>query len=169
MILGILAQIFPCQERLSENRRYFSPKMRISSDFRQQYTPPPPQTPGVPVTGGFPSQMASNAENKWPAPSHYLNQCWNIVNFSEILIEIHTFPFENAIWKMAAILSKPQCVNSSQHCLWLPSFFAYHMTTYRSKLGFHRRGLSNRSLGTQPLFLVITFPHQCGNVIFYRN
>ena len=37
-------------------------------------------------------------------------------NFSEMLIEIHTFsfkknPFENVFWKMAAILSRPQCVN----------------------------------------------------------
>ena len=37
-------------------------------------------------------------------------------NFSEILIEIHAFSgiqenaFENVIWKMAAILSWPQCV-----------------------------------------------------------
>ena len=33
----------------------------------------------------------------WPAPSHYVTQCWNIVtgpletNFSEIIIEIHIF------------------------------------------------------------------------------
>ena len=36
-------------------------------------------------------------------------------NFSEMLIEIHTFSFkenapENVVWKMAAILSRPQCV-----------------------------------------------------------
>ena len=35
-----------------------------------------------------------------------------------MLIEIHTFslkknPFENVVWKMAAILSRPQCVNPS--------------------------------------------------------
>ena len=38
-------------------------------------------------------------------------------NFSGILIEIHTFSFkenafENVVWKTAAILSRPQCVNS---------------------------------------------------------
>ena len=36
-------------------------------------------------------------------------------NFSEKLIEIHTFTFKkihlNVVWKMAAILSSPQCVN----------------------------------------------------------
>ena len=37
-------------------------------------------------------------------------------NFNEILIEIHIFsfkkiPFENVVWKMASILSRPQCVN----------------------------------------------------------
>ena len=37
-------------------------------------------------------------------------------NFSEILIRIQRFfiqenSFENAVWKMAAILSQPQCVN----------------------------------------------------------
>ena len=35
-------------------------------------------------------------------------------NFSEMLIEIHTFSFENVVWKMAAILSRPQCVNHIQ-------------------------------------------------------
>ena len=37
--------------------------------------------------------------------------------FSEMLIEIHTFsfknPFENVVWKMAAILSRPQCVKGA--------------------------------------------------------
>ena len=37
-------------------------------------------------------------------------------NFSEMLIEIHTFSlkenaFENAVFEMAANLSRPQCVN----------------------------------------------------------
>ena len=37
-------------------------------------------------------------------------------NFDEILIEnsyifIHENPFENVVWKMASILSRPQCVN----------------------------------------------------------
>ena len=37
-------------------------------------------------------------------------------NFNEILIKIHTFSFkkksfENVVWKIASILSQPQCVN----------------------------------------------------------
>ena len=41
-------------------------------------------------------------------------------NFSDILIGIHTFSFkknafENVVWKMAAILSQPQCVNGVCH------------------------------------------------------
>ena len=53
------------------------------------------------------------------APSHYLNQCWDIVNwtnFSEISIKIHIFSFnafKNIVRKMAAILSQPQYVNFS--------------------------------------------------------
>ena len=45
-------------------------------------------------------------------------------NFSEILIEIHTFSYkkmhfqEHVLWKMAAILSRPQCVNSFNPFLW---------------------------------------------------
>ena len=64
-----------------------------------------------------------------PAPSHYPNQCWNIVNWipgnklqwklyqnSYIFILKHTF--ENAVWKMAPILSRPQCVNQTDDYVW---------------------------------------------------
>ena len=58
----------------------------------------------------------------WPMPSHYLNQYWNIVNLTDrnklqsifnwnSYIFIHENTFENVVWKMAAILSRPQCVN----------------------------------------------------------
>ena len=61
----------------------------------------------------------------WPAPSHYLNQCWNIVNWiprnklqwnfdRNSYIFHQENPFENVVWKMAAILSRPQCV---MHCI----------------------------------------------------
>ena len=56
------------------------------------------------------------------APSHYLKQCWNIVNWtlgnkfqwnfsrnSNIFIEENTF--ENVVCKMLFISSRPQCVN----------------------------------------------------------
>ena len=59
----------------------------------------------------------------WLAPSHYVNQCWFIVNWnlrnklkwnsnrnSKVFIQENTF--ENVVWKMAAILSRPQCVNT---------------------------------------------------------
>ena len=56
----------------------------------------------------------------WTAPSHYLNQCWNIGNWTlrsirqwnlnqNWYIFIQENGFENVVWKMAAILSRPQC------------------------------------------------------------
>ena len=56
-------------------------------------------------------------------PSHYLKQCWNIVNWTSpnklqwnvnrnSYIFIPENPFQNVVWKMAAILSRPQCVNT---------------------------------------------------------
>ena len=56
------------------------------------------------------------------APSHYLNECWNIVNWTlrnklqwNFNRAIETFSlkkkaFENVVWKMSTILSRPQCV-----------------------------------------------------------
>ena len=57
----------------------------------------------------------------WQAPSHYLNQCWDIVNSylknklqgnlkRNSYISIQENAFENIIWKIAAILSQLQCV-----------------------------------------------------------
>ena len=58
----------------------------------------------------------------WSAPRHYLNQGWNTVaplgtNFAENLILysnifIKEKAFENVVRKLAAILSRPQCVDS---------------------------------------------------------
>ena len=60
-----------------------------------------------------------------PIRRHNLNQCWNIVNWtlgnkfqwnlnknSNIFIQENAF--ENVVWKMAAILSRPQCVKLTQ-------------------------------------------------------
>ena len=58
----------------------------------------------------------------YSAPSHYLNQCWVIVNWvfriylqwsfnKNSYIFIQENAFENLVWKMAAILSRPQRVN----------------------------------------------------------
>ena len=57
----------------------------------------------------------------WTAPSHYLNQCCNIVNWTlgnklqwnlnqNSYNFIHENAFENVVRKLAAILSQPQCV-----------------------------------------------------------
>ena len=54
--------------------------------------------------------------------SHYLNQCWNIDNWTlrnklqrkrtwNLYIFIQENAFENVVWWMPAILSRPQCVN----------------------------------------------------------
>ena len=70
----------------------------------------------------------------WSAPSHYLNQHWNIVNWTlrnklqwNFNWNSYTFikknAFENVVWKMVAILSRPQCVNSLQ---------SHHMNTMES-------------------------------------
>ena len=61
------------------------------------------------------------SDNGWKAPSHYLNQCRNIVNWtlgnklqrnfnrnSNIFIEENTF--ENVLCEMLFISSRPQCV-----------------------------------------------------------
>ena len=59
----------------------------------------------------------------WSVPSHYLHQCWNIVNWTfhwkifqwnvdrNSNIYIQENPFENVVPKVATILSRPHCVN----------------------------------------------------------
>ena len=60
-------------------------------------------------------------------PSHYLNQCWYIVNWTlghklqwnlnpNLYIFIQEFQnaFENGVWKMVSILSHPQCVDMNK-------------------------------------------------------
>ena len=67
------------------------------------------------------------SNNAWMAPSHYLNQCWNIVNWtlrnnlqwnfnrnSNIFIQENTL--ENVVCEMAAILSRAQCVKRKRCC-----------------------------------------------------
>ena len=56
-------------------------------------------------------------------PSHYLNQCWNIINWTlgnklqwnfnrNSYIFIHENALKIVVWKKATILSRPQCVNT---------------------------------------------------------
>ena len=62
----------------------------------------------------------------WPTPSYYVNQCWNIVNWTlgaklqrnlnrNSCILFQENAFENVVWKMVAILIRPQCVNLPTH------------------------------------------------------
>ena len=78
--------------------------------------------------------------------SHYLNQCWNTVNWTprnklqwnvnrNSCIFIHKNPFEKVVWKWAAILSRPQCVNKVLWCT-----FA-RVTLYDACLVFLNAGL----------------------------
>ena len=74
---------------------------------------------------------SDNVLGAWSAPSHYLNQCWDIFhwthenkfqwNFNQnSYIFIQENPFENIVCKMAAILSRPQCVKAPfLKSLWL--------------------------------------------------
>ena len=59
----------------------------------------------------------------WPAPSHYLNQWWNIVDWTlgnklqwnlnqNLHIFIQESACENVVWEMSSILFQPQCVNT---------------------------------------------------------
>ena len=70
-------------------------------------------------------------------PSHYLNQCRDIVNwiprnklqwnFNRIsYIFNQENAFESVVWKWAAILSRPRCVNCKQGCVvtWLYAMYA---------------------------------------------
>ena len=97
----------------------------------------------------------------WSVPSHYLNQCWNIVNWtlsnkfqwncyrnSNIFSQENAF--ENVLWKMAAIMPRPQCVKTAtpypsgqwvkdeQH-----AFQCFIFAKYACTLNFHRHSLDN--------------------------
>ena len=62
----------------------------------------------------------------WSPSSNYVNQCWNIVNWTirnqlqwninqNAYIFIHENALENVVWKMVAIFSRPQCVKKPGH------------------------------------------------------
>ena len=63
----------------------------------------------------------------WTAPSHYLNQCWNIVNWTltiklqwnfnrNLNIFIQENALEHVVYEMASIFSQPQCVKGRKNC-----------------------------------------------------
>ena len=71
-------------------------------------------------------------------PSHHLNQCRNIVNWTlgnklqwninrNLYIFIKENAFEIVVWKMVAILSRPQCVNEKPH--WFRLWLVLHQAT----------------------------------------
>ena len=71
------------------------------------------------------------SDNALSAPSHYLNQCWNIVNWTlgnkfqwnpnrNWYIFIQEIPFENVVWKMVAILSRPRWASMDMMLCQLP-------------------------------------------------
>ena len=69
-----------------------------------------------------PSEAYMRRLTNWTSPSHYLNQCWNIINWTletkfkwnlnrNLCIFIHDNALENVVCEMASILSRPQCAN----------------------------------------------------------
>ena len=87
---------------------------------------------------------SDNGLSPGSAPSHYLNQCWNIVNWTpknkpqwnfnrNWYIFIQKNSFKNVVWKMAAILSWPQCVK--QWAFSSPTSEGFHsnLTTWKRK------------------------------------
>ena len=62
----------------------------------------------------------------WSVPSHYPNHCWNIIDLN-LRNKLHWKPkwnsyifiqenaFQHVVWKMAAILSQPQCVKKCKN------------------------------------------------------
>ena len=64
----------------------------------------------------------------WSAPSHYLNQCWNIVNWTignklqwnfnrNWYIFIQENAFQSVVWEMSAILSRGRWLNCLLCCI----------------------------------------------------
>ena len=64
-------------------------------------------------------RRVSRVDHYWSAPSHYLNQCWNIsigplaANFTEILIKIRAFSFKKMHLKTSPGKCRPFCLGLS--------------------------------------------------------
>ena len=72
------------------------------------------------------SKLTTIGSDNGLAPNHYLNQWWNIVNWTlrnnlqwnfnwNSNIFIRKNALENVVCEMASILSRPQCVNKPSH------------------------------------------------------
>ena len=66
----------------------------------------------------------------WSAPSHYLIQCWDIINWTlrnklqwnvsrNYKIFIQENVFESVVCEMASILFRPQCVNADSSAVYI--------------------------------------------------
>ena len=124
------------------------------------------------------------------APSHYLNQCWNIVNFSlrnkfqwnfnrNSSIFIQENAFENVVCQMASILSRPQWVkhwfrkwliwtNAGILLIWLIGTNFNEMLTKIHTFSFKKMDLKMSSGKLRPLCLGLNVllslnPYTLGN------
>ena len=79
----------------------------------------------------------------WTAPSHYLYQCWNFVNWTfrnklqwNLIRNWNIFIQENAlqsvVWKMSAILSRTRCVNMTMFDNMTPNVYSQQVEHIRS-------------------------------------
>ena len=113
----------------------------------------------------------------WSAPSHYLNQCSNIVNWAlwnklpwqfnlNSNISIQEKSIESVVCKMAAILSRPQCIKNRAHGLcfvvvragW---FYPYIMSHPSELLHWHwNNNTVTPLLMKQPLKLWVNRSHK---------
>ena len=103
----------------------------------------------------------------WSAPSHYLNQRWNIVNrnprnnlqwncnrYTYIFIQENAF--ENVVWKIAAILFRSQCVMPVVIKLWTQCFVLLQLILLRQRSQQYRPGISFFGLFTVGKSSVLT-------------
>ena len=84
-----------------------------------------------------------SSDNGWSAPSHYLNQCWNIVNwtlrnklqwnFNRNSKHFHSRKCENIVCEMASILSRPQCVNFTHVWINMANHLRHIQTQFKRK------------------------------------
>ena len=91
---------------------------------------------------------------------HYLNQCWYIVNWAprnrrqwnlnrNLNIFTQENAFENVVWKMAAILSRPHCANTKMDRPRTSGFPEY---------GVHYSDVIMDAIASQIAILTIVYP-----------
>ena len=105
------------------------------------------------------------------APSHYLNQCWNIVNWtlrnklqwnlnrnSNIFIQENAF--ESVVCETVAILSLPQCVKKQY-----PGGVSLHLVSSSNEFSWHLIFWGKNN--TRPVQFVLEF--KCNHLICHTN